>query len=122
MARVLVVDRPDPTRKALVAQLRRLGHRVDCADSALVAFELVRRRPPDLLAIDYGMLGMAGLVQVGEVLAPLGDRGPAVLFMAASPIGEVAAQVVPGVRVGFVQKPFELGELARAVRALLPSS
>lgn len=119
MACVLVVDSPGPARKALTAQLRRLHHEAETADSALGAFHLVRDHPPDLLVIDYGLLGPAGLAQLGEVLALTGDEAPAVLFVAGSPIGELAAQVAPAVRVGFLQKPFEFGELARAVRQVL---
>jgi two-component system OmpR family response regulator len=45
MARILIVDDTEIVRKAFELALRRMGHEIESASSALVALELARARP-----------------------------------------------------------------------------
>ncbi len=119
MARVLVVDDDDIVLKALVSILRRLGHDAEGTLSALAALERVGRGLPDLLVLDYRLPDMDGVTLYRKVLALFGDESPPVLFVSGSPIEDIAAEVSPAARAAFLQKPFEFGELAREISALL---
>ena len=119
MARVLVVDDDGMMLKAFVRMLRRIGHEVEGTSSALAALEHVHTNLPDLLILDYRLPDMDGVTLYREVLKMLGVNSPPVLFVSGSPIEEVSAKVPPAWRAAFLQKPFEFGELAREVGALL---
>ena len=119
MARVLVVDDDDIVLKAVMCMVERMGHEVEGTSSALVALEHVHTTLPDLLILDYRLPDMDGVTLYREVLKMLGVNSPPVLFVSGSPIEEVSAKVPPPCRATFLQKPFEFGELAREVGALL---
>jgi DNA-binding response OmpR family regulator len=119
LARVLVVDDDDIVLKALVSVLRRLGHEVEGTSSGQAALEHTRRDLPDLLVLDYRLPDMDGGTLYRKVLALFGADSPPVLFVSGSPIEEVAANVSSAGRADFLQKPFDFGELAGKVDALL---
>ncbi len=121
MAHVLIVDDTEIVRKALELALKRMGHEIESASSALVALELARSRPPDLALLDVCMPVMDGVTLLGEMHIALGDRCPKVLFISAMPPEELhPSRVLPRV-AGFVKKPFLLEDLSRAVASALAS-
>jgi two-component system cell cycle sensor histidine kinase/response regulator CckA len=119
---ILVVEDQSQVRESTRTILERLGYRVRTAVSADEALRYVREGGEiDLLLTDVVLPGMNG-VALAERVA--GERaGIHVLFMS----GYTSAACVPegalrGVPCGFLQKPFNLEALARAVRAILDRS
>jgi CheY-like chemotaxis protein len=116
---ILVVEDQDQVREAARSILERLGYRVATARTADEAAAFVRDGGEvDLLLTDVVLPGMNGVALADRILA---DRAHArVLFMSAftSEAG-VPEGCVRGRPCSFLEKPFSLDVLARAVRELL---
>jgi len=122
MAHVLIVDDTEIVRRALELALRRMGHEIESASSALVALDLARARPPDLALLDVCMPVMDGVALLAEMHVALGDRCPKVLFISAtSPLEELNRSTALAHVAGHVKKPFLLEDLSRAVVGALAS-
>ncbi len=121
---IVVVD-DDPTLAELMREhLTDEGYAVTTCTRGDEAFGVVRGVSPALVILDVRMAGLGGL-GVLYLLAtdPRTARIPVLLCTAVSPMemqawDEVLAQ--RGVPVLF--KPFALGDLTTAVRALLPTN
>ncbi len=116
---VLLVEDDASVRRTATRMLEQLGHRVAVADSAAEAFHLFERDGArfDLLITDVVMPVMGG-PELRRALAALRPGLRTVFVSGWAP--EVAAQrggLEPGVH--FLQKPFTLEELARAMRQAL---
>jgi two-component system, OmpR family, response regulator len=123
MARVLVVDDTDIVRRALELAVRKMGHDAESTSSPHEALRTALDRPPALMLLDYRMPGMDGLALFAALREGLGDRCPLVIFVSATPPDEVDARAPAGLRpAGYVKKPFQLEELARAVRRVLEAA
>jgi DNA-binding response OmpR family regulator len=103
----------DPLSRAL----QREGYRVVVAVDGVVALDLARQGPVDLLVLDLGLPGMDGL----EVCRRLRTTAPDLpVLMLTARTDEV--DFVVGLDAGaddYVGKPFRLAELLARVRALL---
>ena len=113
-ATILVVDDEAVARKYMERVLTTEGYDVMLACDGEEALQLLRstRRKVALVITDLVMPGMGGhafAVEVGQLPSP-----PPVLYISAyeKPQGEMAKR--------FLQKPFGIDDLARAVRELLP--
>jgi signal transduction histidine kinase len=104
--RVLIVDDEQAICNVLAAALRSEGYDVTTATTAAEARSL--SGPWDALLTDVVMPGTDGVTLAREVDAPR------TLFMSGYDANGLTAQ-----EVHFLQKPFELTELARAIRHLL---
>jgi signal transduction histidine kinase len=104
--RVLVVDDEQAICEVLAASLRSQGYDVTTATSAAEARSL--EGPWDLLLTDVVMPGTDGVTLAREIDAPH------TLFMSGYDADGLTTQ-----EAHFLQKPFELPELARAMRRLL---
>jgi two-component system cell cycle sensor histidine kinase/response regulator CckA len=115
MARtVLVVDDEAIARKFIERALTQEGYHVLLANDAEEALEVLRitKRKVSLVITDLVMPGMGGhafALEVAQLPSP-----PPVLYISAyeKPQGEMAKR--------FLQKPFSIDDLTRAVRNLLP--
>jgi two-component system, cell cycle sensor histidine kinase and response regulator CckA len=115
MARtVLVVDDEAIARKFVERALTGEGYHVLLANDAEEALDVLRtsKRKVSLVITDLVMPGMGGhafALEVAQLPAP-----PPVLYISAyeKPQGEMAKR--------FLQKPFSIADLTRAVRNLLP--
>ncbi len=116
---VLVVDDEAPIRDLTSDILAELGYRVVLAATGPEAVErfAALRDGVDLVILDIVMPGMDGLETFRRLRAI--DPGVRVLVSSGySPEGTAAEALREGA-VGFVQKPYRMAELARAVRAAL---
>ncbi|MGH7508216.1 MAG: response regulator [Gemmatimonadales bacterium] len=111
---ILVVDDEDLARRFLERALVQEGYDVLLARDGEEALEILRssRRKVSLVITDLVMPGMGGhafAVEVGQLSSP-----PPVLYISAyeRPKGDVAKR--------FLQKPFSIDDLSKAVRQLLP--
>jgi two-component system, cell cycle sensor histidine kinase and response regulator CckA len=116
---VLLVEDDASVRRTTTRMLEQLGHRVAVADSAAEAFHLFERDGArfDLLITDVVMPAMGG----PELRRALADLRPGLRTVFVSGWAPEVAMQRAGLEPGvlFLQKPFTLEELARAMRQAL---
>lgn len=113
---VLVVDDEHEVRAILRAALERDGFSVSEAGDGVTAVDRASERRPDLVLLDLGLPGMAGL----DVLRAL-RRVSDVPVIVLSGKGEVTDRVV-GLELGaddYIVKPFSPREVVSRVRTVL---
>ena len=115
--RVLVVEDEQGAREGLAEILTSLGYTVFAAASGEDAQALPAEPPFDLLLTDLMLPGVAG----PELAAEMADRWPRlrVILMSGYTEDEVIKGRIAAELVRFLQKPFDMGTLAREVRAAL---
>ena len=115
--RVLLVEDNDSVRRAFERLLIRLGYEVTSAGSAEEADRLPVAAPFTLLLTDMVLPGMSG----AGLATRLRERWPAlkVIFMSGYTEDEVVRRKAAQGEVRFLQKPVDLGTLAREVRDAL---
>lgn len=117
MTTVLLAEDDTAIADPLSRALQREGYQVVLAADGVVALDLARRGPVDLLVLDLGLPGMDGL----EVCRRLRTTAPDLpVLMLTARTDEV--DFVVGLDAGaddYVGKPFRLAELLARVRALL---
>ena len=121
---VLVVEDDEINRIVCQRYLEALGHRVQLADSGATAIEMLRRAGhTDCVLMDISLPGASGL-EVAQMLRSL-DSGR----WQALPIVGMSAHVTPEMlghpaainMVGFLSKPFQRSDLARALGQAMTS-
>ncbi|HVN75082.1 MAG TPA: ATP-binding protein [Thermoanaerobaculaceae bacterium] len=117
--RILVVEDEDAARDGLQQILASLGYDVTAVATGADAAELAADRPFDLLLTDLMLPGVMGNVLAEELHA----RWPAlkVILMSGYSEDEAVRRAVSAGGVRFLQKPFDMATLARAVRDELRS-
>jgi len=116
---VLFLDDEDVVREVGGRMLRQLGYRVIEARSGKEALEIYGRKGEsiDLVIFDMIMPEMNGQAFHTELLRV--DPGVRTLLSSGYSLNETARQILEEGCNGFIQKPFDLKELARKVRTLL---
>jgi CheY-like chemotaxis protein len=116
MPRVLIVDDEENQRRALFIGLRLEGFDVVAAASGAEALTALAQPPPvDVAMIDLMMPGLNGL----EVARQIRRSHPSVRIVLSSAYHLSARQVERADcgAVGFVSKPYKIGELCLFLRA-----
>lgn len=118
-ARVLVVEDLQPVRDLVASMLRRLGYRVTTCRNGREALEYYQDawQHVDLVVLDMIMPEMNGR-DTFRAMQKLNPEIRALLISGYSINGEAQSILDEGVR-GFLQKPFEIGELSHTVRDAL---
>jgi PAS domain S-box-containing protein len=118
---VLVVDDEDIIRNLCRDILSMLGYRVLLAENGRVATDLYRQRADEiaLVIIDMIMPKMGGL-ETFLKLKEINPKVKAILSTGYSQTGRAQEILSQGVH-GFVQKPYAIDELAKAIRKALDS-
>ncbi|CAM3828444.1 putative transcriptional regulator [Pseudomonas reidholzensis] len=118
MSTALVVD-DHPFIRATVCMLLRQDHLdvVGQADNGIDALRLAREQAPDLIILDIAMPGLDGL----EVIARLKAlQHPGKIVVLTSLLAEAySLRCLQAGAAGYVSKTDDLGELSKAVRAVL---
>jgi len=116
---VLVVDDNDAVRGVTATALRRKGYRVLQAESGAMAIEASRNEPGviHLLVTDVAMPQMSGPELADQLSRERPDMR--VLFVTGYADGAIAQYGVPIENAALLQKPYDIGSLARRVRELL---
>ncbi len=115
--RILVVEDEDAARKALCEILRSLGYEVVAAASGEEAGVLPAAEPFDVVLSDLMLPGIGG----AQLVVGLQELWPSMKIILMSGYTEDEA-VRRGISEGnsrFLQKPFDMGHLAREIRAAL---
>jgi two-component system, cell cycle sensor histidine kinase and response regulator CckA len=115
--RVLVVEDEDGARKALVEILGLLGFEVVAAASGEAAEEVAAAAAFDLVLTDFVLPGIDG----GELARRLSASRPTlkVILMSGYAADEAMRHSISSGKVRFLQKPFDVQTLARAMRSAL---
>lgn len=119
MARIILVD-DDPVIGKLVSNaLLNAGHAIGWIDDGKAAFDVMRRRPPNLVILDCAMPGMAGIELVRKMRAD-GDlcRIPVLMLIARQSRADQSLEMSAGADE-YLRKPADLDELTGRVDALL---
>jgi signal transduction histidine kinase len=113
---VLLVEDEASVREGIAVLLETIGYRVIAVASGEEAMAIPFQPAPDLLLTDVTLAGMNGSA-LGQRLR---DRWPALKVVLMSGYFEEASRVNAGERGWyFLQKPFEMAELASHLRAAL---
>jgi DNA-binding response OmpR family regulator len=119
MARIMVVDDNVPLALMLESGLRQEGHQVRLAHSGPLAIELARVERPDLIVLDVMLPGMTGLEVCRQLRASPSFSDIPIIFLTARNMLEDKIKGFDAGADDYLPKPFEFGELAVRVRALL---
>uniref|UniRef100_A0A7C3Z807 Sigma-54-dependent Fis family transcriptional regulator n=1 Tax=Desulfobacca acetoxidans TaxID=60893 RepID=A0A7C3Z807_9BACT len=117
MSIILVVDDDAPTREALTAGLKKLGHEIIPAASGSAALEEVRRRPVDLAIIDLKLLDMEG-TELFEALRIIRPEAIAIMISGAATVNDAVTALKKGI-YDFITKDFRMHELRKVVSKAL---
>ncbi len=120
VAKLLVVDDDRALRDAVRRALRLAGYEVACVGGGVEALEQVQAEAPDGLVLDIGLADMSGL-DVCRRLRADGQRLPVLMLTARDAVEDR----IDGLDAGaddYLSKPFDVGELAARIRALLRRS
>ena len=115
--RVLVVDDEPSIVDAVSTALRYEGYEVDEAASGREALEVVARREPDLVVLDWMLPDLEG-IEVGRRLRDRGFR-TAILFLTAKDATENKVEALRAGGDDYVTKPFSLAEVVARTQAIL---
>ncbi len=115
--RVLVVEDEEEARTALAEMLTELGYEVTAVCSAEEAQRLPAEPPYHLLLTDYLLPGATGL-DLAETLGRRWGELQVVIMSGYAPDDVAGALLASGQR-HFLQKPFDMKALAKAIRAAL---
>lgn len=115
--RILLVEDDNLLGDALQAGLKQSGHAVDWMKDGVAADQALQTEPYAAVVLDLGLPRMEGL----EVLRRLRGRGNAVPVLILTARDAVDSRIA-GLDAGaddYLLKPFDMGELAARLRALM---
>lgn len=120
--RILIVDDEMTYREYLERFLSRDGLEVRTAETGAEAIALASEFAPDILLADWMLRCEMHGIEVGEALRA--ERpNLRILLMTGFPTADLEAEAARVGIDGFLEKPFALEELSRAIEsALLPSA
>ena len=119
-AKLLVVDDEHLIRWSLEQNLRKQGYEVLTAGTGEDALKLVREEQPELVLLDIHLPGISGL----EVLEKIKDFDDEIIVIMVTAHGGLET-AVNAMRMGaydYINKPFNLDEMAIVIRKALETS
>ena len=111
MSVILIIDDDAPTREALEAGLKKLGHEIHTAGTGAQALDEVRRYPPDLAIIDLKLPDMTGTELFGA-LRLLRPEAIAIMISGHATVDEAVSALKRGI-YDFITKDFRMQDLRR---------
>src|ERR1700686_2905857 len=115
--RILIVDDDESIRQIVRICLTDEGYEVFEAQNGQVALNTLNELTPDLILLDLRMPVMDGWEFARAYEKLPGPRAPVVAFVAALNAEQDCADLNAA---GILAKPFDLDDLLRAVRNMLP--
>jgi DNA-binding NtrC family response regulator len=117
MSVILIIDDDAPTREALEAGLKKLGHEIHTAGTGAQALDEVRRFPPDLAIIDLKLPDMTGTELFGA-LRLLRPEAIAIMISGHATVDEAVSALKRGI-YDFITKDFRMQDLRKVVSKAL---
>ena len=110
---ICIVDDSEDVSEMLALLVRRLGYRVECVahEGKEIIQTLETGKRPDLILMDYRMMGMNGLDAAREILRI--DPKVKIIICTADESVKAPAK---SAGLGFLQKPFSGSALAEALK------
>lgn len=115
VGRVLLVEDDRDLSWVVELNLAARGYRVDVADSATAALELIERHP-DLIVVDLGLPDMDGIDLITRLRASMTTP---ILAVSASDARTAKVAALRAGADGYLAKPFGIGQILSRVRAIL---
>jgi two-component system, chemotaxis family, chemotaxis protein CheY len=109
---VLVVEDEPAVLKVITLVLTDAGYRVEAAIDGLDALDKIAQERPGLIILDMRMPVMDGWEFSGQVRARYGRTIPLLMLSAATDAAARASQIEAE---AYLEKPFDIDELARLV-------
>jgi len=116
--RVLVVDDEQPVLEVLDRLLTQLGYNVTATGSGEEALAALAERGYDIILSDYRMPGFDGRALHEAVTARYPDLRRRIVFCTGDTVAGDTADFLKATGCRVVSKPFDMGELARALGEL----
>ena len=116
--KILIVEDDYKTALALAMRLRAAGQDILLAYDALMGLDSVIKNQPDVVLLDICLPGGSGLV-MAERIRNLAPRLTPIVFITASQWPGLQEQAMALGAAGFLEKPFEAGELMAAIQNAL---
>lgn len=113
---ILVVDDDAVFAGVVEDVLKEEGYRVTVATSGVIALELVRGTPFDLVLIDVRMPGLDGPAFFRELQGRDPELARRVIFMTGGAVEPDVAELLFSLRVPYLRKPLPIDELRATVR------
>jgi DNA-binding NtrC family response regulator len=120
LGRVLVIDDEFHVGVFLRDVLLTFGYTVEYAEGAAQAFELLTGYQPEVAIVDLKMPGMSG-IEVLEHLRRIRPRLP-VIIVSGNQDTDLMRQAVQLGAFDYLQKPFDIASLERAMAAAINST
>jgi DNA-binding response OmpR family regulator len=118
--KILIVEDDRKIAMALALRLRAGGQDVLLAYDAVTGLDSAIKNQPDLVLLDIGLPSGSGLV-VAESIQKLACKHTPIMFLTASRQPGLRDKAMALGAAGFLEKPFEAGELVAAIQnALTP--
>jgi DNA-binding response OmpR family regulator len=122
MAKILVIDDDQSIVELLALRLGEAGHAVVTALDGSSGTILATREKPDLIILDYNMPAANGAKVHERLRVNSFTAGTPIVFLTATPIGEIITQVKDDSQTRYLQKPVDFPLLAKTIAALLPKA
>lgn len=122
MAKILVIDDDQSIIELLSLHLKEAGHLVVVAMDGLSGPMIAAREKPDLIILDYNMPAADGARVHERLRGNSYTASTPVIFLTATPIGEIIAKVKDDALTRFLQKPADFEFLAQTIAAFLPGA
>ncbi|MDP1676501.1 MAG: response regulator [Bacteroidota bacterium] len=117
MAKILIVDDEISVRKSIVAVLKLHGHETIEADNGVVAYDMIKLHPPQLIISDVMMANMNGFM-LREILLQ-NKLTAAVPVILMTGLANNAGAWGSDPSVNYITKPFTIDELMLLVNSRL---
>ena len=118
MALILVVDDEFSVAEVLQSVLTDAGHEVVTAVNGRQGLELLGKRRPDMVLLDFMMPIMDGPAMLQAMKENPAYRNVPAVVMSSLPEGAVA-EAARGLYIAFLRKPFKLAAVTNVVKTVL---
>ena len=122
MAKILVIDDEQSILELLTLRLTESGNEVVTANDGLSGPMVAAREKPDLIILDYNMPAANGAKVHERLRGNDFTAATPIIFLTATPIGEIIVMVKDDDRTRFLQKPVDFRLLFKTMNDFLPGS
>ena len=119
MAKILVIDDEQSIVELLTLRLTEAGHTVVVAMDGFSGPMVATREKPDLIILDYNMPAANGAKVHERLRGNTFTATTPIIFLTATPIGEVIVGVKDDDRTRFLQKPVDFPLLTKTLASFL---
>jgi DNA-binding response OmpR family regulator len=116
--RILISDDDEGCRETVREALAERGYETRLASCGREAVEVARRQFVHVLIVDMNMPDMNGVETVLTIRREISMRMPSILMSAETP-RELVVEALSAQFDSFLEKPFEMGALRRAVEEVI---